>query len=347
MRDKKNKFYRSSAFPVAVAVSLAGVFIFFAKYIDPCCFAPASLLPLLSLPVLLFLLITTIILACKRNYLFVITLAVMLLNLESFVPYLKIFHKGEFPGSKSSSSLTIASYNVHEFNRMNYTESLSDISSHFLKRGVDIICFQEYETPPMLNEQESEEVFRMFPYKHIVKKSLYGNGMAIFSRYPITASGKIAFERSSNGVVWADVKFGDSILRVLNLHLQTTGYNHLQGKDVFTLYRTLMYNSCIRATQAGIVRKFADTSKVPLIIAGDFNDTYDSYVMRQIRGELKDAFLESGAGLPCSLKGLFCFLRIDYILFPKEFKCERSLYDKVNWSDHYPVIAELEYQNRK
>ncbi|MCK9305547.1 MAG: endonuclease/exonuclease/phosphatase family protein [Bacteroidales bacterium] len=347
MIGKKERTNFSTAIPVAVITVLAGMMLFASKYVNPSRFSPVSLVPPLSPFILVFSLGATIYLLYKRSWWALLTAAAILLNTGSIIPYFKVFYKREVFNSEGKSGLIIASYNIHEFNLMDHTSSLADIADNLLRKGADLISFQEYEPSPLLNEAESEAAFGAFPYKHIVKKSVFCNGMAIFSRHPIKNSGRITFPGSSNGAIWADINYSGITVRLVNLHLQTTGYNSNKEKGVISLLKSMVNNNRIRAEQAGIVRSFADTVAYPLIISGDFNSTQESYAMRTIKRDMKDAFLEGGLGFPGTLRGLFGFHRIDFILYTGDFKCIRSQHERFRWSDHYPVIAELEYQNRR
>ena len=97
----------------------------------------------------------------------------------------------------------------------------------------------------------------------------------------------------------------------------------------------------IRATQAQIVRQVIDTTRIPTIVCGDFNDTPSSYTYQHIKGNLKDSFKTRGNGYAYTFRGIHHLLRIDFILYSKEFKCTDYYSPKKEWSDHNPVISEF------
>jgi endonuclease/exonuclease/phosphatase family metal-dependent hydrolase len=82
-------------------------------------------------------------------------------------------------------------------------------------------------------------------------------------------------------------------------------------------------------------------SPYPTIVCGDFNDTPVSYTYHKMRGKLVDAFIESGSGIGNTYLGNFPSFRIDYIFHSKSFRscCFRT--DRINMSDHYPVMCTL------
>ena len=56
-----------------------------------------------------------------------------------------------------------------------------------------------------------------------------------------------------------------------------------------------------------------------------------------------DAFVRAGAGLGATYSRLWPLLRIDYVLVPDRFKARNCEVHRVKFSDHYPVVAEIEF----
>ena len=80
-------------------------------------------------------------------------------------------------------------------------------------------------------------------------------------------------------------------------------------------------------------------SPYPVILCGDFNDTPVSYTYHKLSRKLNDAFIGSGIGMGTTFRGNFPYVRIDYMLYSNDFKAYRYQTGKINWSDHYPVMA--------
>ena len=78
-----------------------------------------------------------------------------------------------------------------------------------------------------------------------------------------------------------------------------------------------------------------------MIICGDFNNTAYSYVYKKIRGNLQDAFVESGNGFGRTFKFKFFPVRIDFILADDNFDVNDFKTFDVELSDHYPVMAKV------
>ena len=57
----------------------------------------------------------------------------------------------------------------------------------------------------------------------------------------------------------------------------------------------------------------------------------------------KDTFVEAGKGFGATYTTLWPFIRIDYILYPSHFKAVSNHIPKLKYSDHYPVVAEIQF----
>jgi endonuclease/exonuclease/phosphatase family metal-dependent hydrolase len=97
-----------------------------------------------------------------------------------------------------------------------------------------------------------------------------------------------------------------------------------------------------RAVQASMIRNAADTTKLPSIICGDFNDVPASYAYFKIKGTTRnDAFLKKSWGVGRTFYAIAPTLRIDYIL--PELRFEIKQFDLIdeNLSDHLLLVADL------
>jgi len=59
---------------------------------------------------------------------------------------------------------------------------------------------------------------------------------------------------------------------------------------------------------------------------------------------MKDAFVEAGSGLGGTYNGKMPSYRIDYILCNEDFEVLSYEKGNVDYSDHYPVWAELSWE---
>jgi endonuclease/exonuclease/phosphatase family metal-dependent hydrolase len=70
-----------------------------------------------------------------------------------------------------------------------------------------------------------------------------------------------------------------------------------------------------------------------------------SYTCRILRKNTKDAFLEQGSGIGGTYKKAAFISRIDYILTDKKIDAKQYYSPKLNLSDHYPIIADIQLAN--
>ena len=81
-----------------------------------------------------------------------------------------------------------------------------------------------------------------------------------------------------------------------------------------------------------------------MIICGDFNNTAYSYVYKEIKGNLKDAFKQAGNGFGRTFDFKFFPVRIDFVLVDEDFKVNSFKTYDVKLSDHYPVMAKVKLE---
>lgn len=94
-----------------------------------------------------------------------------------------------------------------------------------------------------------------------------------------------------------------------------------------------------RAEQARQVHAIVQSTRSPLILCGDFNDTPVSYTYQTIRGDLlKDGFKSCGNGYGYTFHGFFDLLRIDFILYSQGIHPVSYYSLPQEWSDHNPVF---------
>ncbi len=182
-------------------------------------------------------------------------------------------------------------------------------------------------------------------------------GMAIFSRYPIVASGHLPdHQYGVNRIIYVDIDKKGKIFRVYNVHLRSFGfqkedYDFIKSpsktieKDAASTKRIgarLKHAFTARSAQAEALREHSRACQTPYLIAGDFNDTPLSYAVNKVSAGLQNAFREKGRGWGVTYNGDFPNFQIDYILSTKEFKVHHYQIIKAKLSDHYPVWADFQ-----
>ena len=67
-----------------------------------------------------------------------------------------------------------------------------------------------------------------------------------------------------------------------------------------------------------------------------------SYTYQRMKRGRKDTFVEAGKGFGATFSLLWPMLRIDYVLIPKRCKGVTHEVPRIPYSDHYPVVTEVQ-----
>lgn len=299
------------------------------------------------IPILFFNLIILLIALFRLKAVAFLTLVAMLPTLFYADLFFKISKDEQEPDGKPFKILT---YNLGHMqlsrDGLEYAANTARIENFLREENPDIICLQEFY---IVGKESYANFLPNIPYRH---HYFYGsriyNGNVILSRYPIVDSGTIKFDDSHNMFIWADIDMGGEIVRVYNCHLQsaTISFTRLIQRiavkgalttEVKEVHEKLRVSNRLRALQVEDILEHSGKCGHPVVICGDFNDTPVSYTYYKLRKGRKDSFAEAGKGFGASYSYLWPLLRIDYILYPKEFKAFRNEIKREKYSDHYPV----------
>jgi len=241
-------------------------------------------------------------------------------------------------------SITLLSYNVHQFNRFKWitsnTKIPQDISEFVASQRPTIFCAQEYYYNPHTD-------FSAFQYKYIDFNNNDNEvGQAIYSQLPIINQGTLKFEDTANNAVFVDVVSKMDTLRVYNVHFQSHRINPdaevLQKEDSQKLLKRIGLSFEKQQTQMEEVLKHMESSPYKRIVMGDFNNTAYSYIYNQLLDTgLRDAFKEAGGGFGKTFNFRFFPTRIDFILVDETFEVIDFENFEFKLSDHYPILAHI------
>ncbi len=256
------------------------------------------------------------------------------------------------PRKSEDKGIVVCSYNVKDFagidNKSDKKWNEIMIQDYLREQNPDIVCLQEIDSASITG-------FCPFPYKITPESCSYystrvdktGN-LIIFSRFPVIGEGKITFKDTPNMIVFADLKINNDTVRVYNCHLQSyqLHFSELMTTDLakFHLFWSRVKTTIKkRAKQIDLFEKHIQGSPFPVIIIGDFNDSPVSHSYKKIMDDLNmtDSFLESGTGLCNTFKEWLFSFRVDYILHDQLFESYDFKVDRLNYSDHNPVICKL------
>jgi vancomycin resistance protein VanJ len=356
------KFVRNILLVINAILAVLLIISYISVYISPAaCWIFAFIT--LAYPFILMLNILFIIFwIIFRKWYFTLSLLCILLGWNSFKRYFQLQFKNQNP-VVMENSIKLLTYNVRLFNYYQWnkdTTTWNSIIDYIHKEDPDIVCFQEFVTLPGTHHDLNhlKKLFEPLTYSHVYyTDNVPGKlnfGMATFSKYPIVNKKRIDFEESLNGSTSSDVVIHGDTVRVFNCHLQSirlrNDYNDLldnlfsrdsdEQLDELKEISIRMKQAYIqRAKQVDILVKHINSSPFPVIVCGDFNDTPVSYTYNKIAAKLEDAFIKSGSGIGNTYRGNFPYVRIDYVLYSPPFKSEYYHTEKIQWSDHYPVVT--------
>lgn len=268
-------------------------------------------------------------------------------------------------GGKNPEKLTVLSYNVRLFDLYNWTKNKEtrDMIFMFLrKQNADVVCLQEFfDNDSHFQVLDTLLLLLGSPSYHVeytleIRDERFG--IATFSKYPIVNKGFIDFNESTNNAcIYTDILKGKDTVRIYNMHLQSNRLNNEDlkflenlgsGKEVDEIkssekiFSKLKKGFIYRAAQAEMVAEHMFKCPYPKVACGDLNDSPYSYTYSTMTREMQDAFEECGTGLGRTYNGKFPSFRIDYILHGREWRSIKFETLPERYSDHYPIITELE-----
>lgn len=253
------------------------------------------------------------------------------------------FGKEEKP---TNNSLKILSYNSYRFRGI---ETGKKFKEEFIglvnDEQPDIIFFQE------VNVADFNEKLPNYKYRQATVTNARPQGAnPIFSKYPIINWGSVGMDDVHIGrnTLYVDIKVNKDTVRCYNAHLTSYRYTKKleELKQIGPKSIVKRANTVFKYQEQQLEKIVAHmkTSAHPVIFCGDFNNMAFSYVYRELKnaGGLKDTFSEAGEGFGATIFFPFFPTRIDFILVQENIKVFNHRVIKTrDWSDHYPVIAEI------
>ena len=262
--------------------------------------------------------------------------------------YLSRFISINSSDDSNGEEINIMSYNVRAFNKDNWLkiENVYKETMKFAnKEEVDIFCIQEYDnTKKYINSN--------FKYSTIeLEGSKENQHMVIYSNYEIINDTiNNGMEDMHNTCIFSDIVTKTGTIRVYNVHLASNFFSNndlrfmsspkLETDKALGVTKRLRKSFESRGKQVQIIKRHIDNSPYPTIICGDFNDTPVSYAYQNLGKKKLDGFLESGNGFGATFTKI-PFLRIDYILYDKQFSSSDFITHQEILSDHKAVSCKI------
>ena len=291
------------------------------------------------------------------------------------------FHpEAGFKVQKPPDSFRIVTWNVRSWDE--FITKKAGTSGHrskmmdFLQdQNADLMCFQEFyeshntkERSPAISyiREQLHFPYYFFSRDYRRKDGSFETGVIIFSKFPIRDTVRIPYQESdamhsTESLIAADLDINGKTIRLFTTHLQSVMFQTKDFRDIEiirnvddsvleaskSIVKKLKRAYALRSNQADLVRRELDKSPYPSIICGDFNDLPNSYTYFHIRGNLQDAFIQKGFGIGRTYIHLSPTLRIDYIMADVQFNVMQCRKFRLPYSDHHPVVADLQLRGRE
>ncbi|MCY3998618.1 MAG: endonuclease/exonuclease/phosphatase family protein [Flavobacteriaceae bacterium] len=292
------------------------------------------LCPLISIINLIFLLYWII----RAKWPFLLFLFVFFFTLDKWSLLLQL-PDGE---PNNQEGLKVMSYNVRLFNQFNWIDDQQipeKIQAQINSMDPDVVCLQEYSV-------ELAPDFSNYPHQYFESTVTNGNlGNIILSKAPILESGKVEFENSNSGGVFADIEIENRRFRFFSVHFESLSANFKETitdwQSHFNEFKELKKVLEIQNKQVELIDSVARSTQYPVILCMDLNNNAFSDSYQQLTQNRKDAFVQQGIGIGTTYNGLIFPMRIDFIIVSESIDVLDFRTSKVKLSDHRPIMAVL------
>lgn len=342
------------------------------KYFNPQSWWFLSLFTLI-LPYLLLILILFFIFWLFAKPLWsIISLAIILCSVHAVKNIFPLHLTSDFSIHKKNSDIRIMSWNVELFNILHYKdhpEKKQEIIDLINKYNPDIACFQEMVAgenkkainyfPDILKALKFTDYFYSYGVKNDFDK-YHHFGIIIFSKFPIIRKQTLVNNPDSYNSTFqfVDIAAAKDTFRIFNVHLQSLKFsqanlNYLDNGTIpeegnISESKNIIFKIKMgilkRASQANFIKDEINHTPYPVIVCGDFNDVPVSYAYETIGKGLQNAFAQKGSGISRTFSSISPTLRIDNIFTDKKFEITQYTRLIKDYSDHFPIIADLKYQ---
>lgn len=369
MATIKNTFLRKLFIIVNVVVIVCYLLSCLVPFINTEIFWFVALLGLVF-PLIFFALLAFVIFwLIFRSRWWYISLLVLLIGFKQIVSVFAFNLPTDFTLAKNENTIRVVQYNVSNFdhksdNDLSYRDKMMDL---IRQQNADILCIEEfYQSKRNKSHNRNIEAFKEmgYPFSYFIpsngERDSYQSGIAILSKYPISNPRNFPFSDGPGGehLLQADMAINGKTFRVFATHLQSVRFEESDYESLSKIKKVqkvsphaskvvvskLKRGYEFRYRQAELVKRQIESSPYPVIICGDFNDVPNSSTYFKIKGKMQDAFLEKGSFMGRTFRFISPTLRIDYILAQKTFTVKQFKRLKVPYSDHYGLVADLEYE---
>ncbi len=326
--------------------------------INPAQIWVVSLFGILFVPLMTMNVILLLWAVKRRSKSFMIPLLILLPSFFFIGRYVQ-FNSDETVGEPvAENTVRMVSWNVgrfamHDKDVESRKECMESVFRFIREQDADIICLQEFHVSDASRVKAylAEKMIGYNAEYYLFTEKGGHCGNLTLSRLPVRGKGKIKFEESANLSLFTDYTVGDRSFRVYNCHFESynvsfTGLVRAVAKrDSVVMAQTgtkVKRSITRRPKQVDKVFSHIEECPVEAFVCGDFNDNPMSYTYYRMTRDRKDAFVEAGNGFGATYSLLWPMLRIDYVLYPESCRAVSHAIPRVSYSDHYPVVTEIE-----
>lgn len=237
----------------------------------------------------------------------------------------------ERDGNGEKKSIRIMTYNIHRGRDKIGNSNLKSIAEPIKYYDVDIIGLQEVDKNVSRTNFEDQlkiladslSMYYYFGSNKSFLKGEYGNG--VLSKFPLQDSENILMvgKGESRGLLRTTVLIDDN--KKLNFIVTHLG---LDEEDRHKQFQSLL--------------DYIDMYNGELVLIGDFNVTDSDPNILKIQQRLNDVGEKTNYKYKNTLNIFKNEYRIDYVFTSKAMKIKRYRVEKVQYSDHFPVIVDIE-----
>lgn len=291
---------------------------------------------------------------CLSRWEFLISVAAIAIR-YAFVP---LFFQvgGTLEVAPNDNTLKVMTFNTHSFMGLDDDTLMTRDSGAvlFLKmldeEQPDVMSLQECFGGGKVKLLDSLEA-RGYVHHFGVHGDNSRSPLVLYSRYPLSH----VDDMDKTSKFYVDVKKNGHEVRICCVHLDSyqldtadlrsfEQLSHAQYDDTSThklLRKFRETTRCHEKEWDEELEPLVENTKIPIIIAGDFNDTPASYIYQRASKLLCDPYVEQGRGFGTTYHGPYPAFRIDYILHSDDIEALSYKRLKTNVSDHYPIVVQF------
>mgnify|MGYP001047593521 FL=1 len=368
------RVFQTAVFLVNILVALMLLLSYLSSSISPTTFWPLAVFGMLYPYLLLFNVIFAVYYLLGKSHKLWLSVIVLALYFPRHWDQFQLIDHSNW--EKEAGDLKVLSYNVRLFNKYGWkpdNQAKQKIFDFVKEQEADILLFQEFyhiSDHPQFGAIEDMIVHSKAPYYYFERfepatdKRFFG--LAIFSKYPIVASGIVVASKTKGKAraTFADIVIEKDTVRAYNLHLRSlrfvgSDYSFLQDPDqLYSNDRMVRSKEIIkklrdafkdRAIESEHIKAHIENCPYPVILGGDFNDPPYTYSYYQMFPILQDAFKENGFGLGFTYEGTGWLppYRIDYLMHDNQFESRAfKTHSDIDLSDHNPITMLVNRNNK-